>query len=158
MRAVLDRLYDAAAYVAASFLVGTLAMVLVGIVGRLVNWYVPGTDAYAGYCMAASGFLALAHTLKRREHIRVEYSVSWLLASAAMLLLSRSRPVLDYITYRFHIPDTPLTLFLIAGTVFLVMFFRFSIIISHLRDDNIALAQRLAILEYQLHSLRSHEN
>ena len=31
----------------------------------------PGTDAYAGYCMAASGFLALAHTLKRGEHIRV---------------------------------------------------------------------------------------
>ena len=71
MRALLDRLYDAAAYVAAFFLVGTLAMVLVGIVGRLVNWYVAGTDAYAGYCMAASGFLALAHTLKRGEHIRV---------------------------------------------------------------------------------------
>jgi TRAP-type C4-dicarboxylate transport system permease small subunit len=71
MRTFLDRLFDAAAYLAAFFLVGTLAMVLVGIVGRLVNWYVPGTDAYAGYCMAASGFLALAHTLKRGEHIRV---------------------------------------------------------------------------------------
>ena len=71
MRAFLDRLYDAAAYVAAFFLVGTLAMVLVGIVGRLFNWYVAGTDSYAGYCMAASGFLALAHTLKRGEHIRV---------------------------------------------------------------------------------------
>ena len=31
----------------------------------------PGTDAYAGYSMAAAGFLALAHTLKRGEHIRV---------------------------------------------------------------------------------------
>lgn len=71
MRELLDKLYDAAAYVAAFFLVGTLVMVLVGIVGRLVNWYVAGTDAYAGYCMAASGFLALAHTLKRGEHIRV---------------------------------------------------------------------------------------
>jgi TRAP-type C4-dicarboxylate transport system permease small subunit len=71
VRALLDRLYDAAAYMAAFFLVGTLAMVLVGIVGRLLNWYVAGTDAYAGYCMAASGFLALAHTLKRGEHIRV---------------------------------------------------------------------------------------
>ncbi|HXR56384.1 MAG TPA: TRAP transporter small permease [Casimicrobiaceae bacterium] len=71
MRRFLDRLYAAAAYLAAFFLVGTLAMVLVGIVGRLVNWYVAGTDAYAGYCMAASGFLALAHTLKRGEHIRV---------------------------------------------------------------------------------------
>ncbi len=70
-RLFLDRLYDAAAYLAAFFLMATLAMVLVGIVGRLVNWYVAGTDAYAGYCMAASGFLALAHTLKRGEHIRV---------------------------------------------------------------------------------------
>ena len=71
MRAFLDRLYDGAACVAAFFLVGTLAMVLIGIVGRLFNWYVAGTDAYAGYCMAASGFLALAHTLKHGEHIRV---------------------------------------------------------------------------------------
>jgi TRAP-type C4-dicarboxylate transport system permease small subunit len=64
-------LFDAAAYVAAFFLVATLVFVLLGIVGRPFNWYVPGTDAYAGYCMAASGFLALAHTLKRGEHIRV---------------------------------------------------------------------------------------
>ena len=71
MRKLLDAVYDAAAYVAAFFLVGTLAMVVVGVVGRLVNWYVAGTDAYAGYCMAACGFLALAHTLKRGEHIRV---------------------------------------------------------------------------------------
>ena len=71
MRNLLDAVYDAAAYLAAFFLVGTLAMVALGIVGRLVNWYVAGTDAYAGYCMAACGFLALAHTLKRGEHIRV---------------------------------------------------------------------------------------
>jgi TRAP-type C4-dicarboxylate transport system permease small subunit len=71
MRRLLDGLFDAAAYVAAFFLVGTLAFVLLGIVGRLLNWYVAGTDSYAGYCMAASGFLALAHTLKRGQHIRV---------------------------------------------------------------------------------------
>jgi hypothetical protein len=93
----------------------------------------------------------------RRAHIRIEYSVSWLLASTAMLMLSRSRPVLGYLTRRFGIPDTPLTLFLIAGSVFLIMFFRFSVIISHLRDDNIALAQRVAILEYHIQSIRAHE-
>jgi TRAP-type C4-dicarboxylate transport system permease small subunit len=71
MRRSLDALYDAAGYLAALFLVGTLAMVLLGIAGRLLNFHVPGTDAYAGYCMAAAGFLALAHTLKRGEHIRV---------------------------------------------------------------------------------------
>jgi hypothetical protein len=52
------------------------------------------------------------------------------------------------------VPDTPLTLFLISGALFLVMFFRFSVIISHLRDDNVALAQRVAILEYRIHSER----
>ena len=70
-RRALDALYDAAGYLAALFLVGTLAMVLLGIAGRLLNFHVPGTDAYAGYCMAAAGFLALAHTFKRGEHIRV---------------------------------------------------------------------------------------
>jgi hypothetical protein len=101
--------------------------------------------------------LALVLFSVRREHIRVEYSVSWLGASVVMLLLSRARPALDYVTRHAGIPDTPLTLFLIAGSVFLVMFFRFSIIISHLRDDNIALAQRLAILEYHLQTIRNHE-
>ena len=94
----------------------------------------------------------------RRAHIRVEYSVSWLVAAAAMLVLSRSRGALEAVRHWSGLPDTPLTLFLFIGGVFLLMFFRFSIIISHLRDDNIALAQRLSILEYQLHSLRDHEN
>ena len=71
MRTFLDRIYDAAGTLAAFFLAGTLLMVLTGILGRLLDFYVRGTDSYAGYCMAASGFLALAHTLKRGEHIRV---------------------------------------------------------------------------------------
>jgi len=71
MRVALDRLYNAAGVLAALFLIGTLLMVLVGIAGRLLHFHVPGTDSYAGYCMAAAGFLALAHTLKHGEHIRV---------------------------------------------------------------------------------------
>lgn len=71
MRRTLDVLYNAAAYLAALFLVGTLLMVLLGIFGRLLSFQVRGTDAYAGYLMAGSGFLALAHTLMRGEHIRV---------------------------------------------------------------------------------------
>lgn len=72
MRRALDRLYDAAGYLAAFFLVATLFWVGVGVVGRFLNFYVRGNDAYAGYAMAACGFLALAHTLKKGEHIRVE--------------------------------------------------------------------------------------
>ncbi len=71
MRRVLDALYDGAAWLAALMMVGLLAMVLVSIAGRQFHFHLPGTDAYAGYLMAGAGFLSLAHTLKRGEHIRV---------------------------------------------------------------------------------------
>jgi TRAP-type C4-dicarboxylate transport system permease small subunit len=71
MRRSLDRLYNAAGVLAAFFMVATLVWVLVGITGRTFHFYVRGTDAYAGYCMAAAGFLALAYTLRKGEHIRV---------------------------------------------------------------------------------------
>jgi TRAP-type C4-dicarboxylate transport system permease small subunit len=71
MRRLLDFLYDASAWLAALAMVGVLLMVLLSIVSRQAGFHVAGTDAYAGYAMAAAGFLALAHTLKRNEHIRV---------------------------------------------------------------------------------------
>ena len=71
MRKFIDRLYDAAGYLAAFFMIGILAMVLASVLGRLIGFNLRGSDAYAGYCMAAASFLALAHTLKRGEHIRV---------------------------------------------------------------------------------------
>lgn len=71
MRRALDFLYDACAWGAAIAMIGVLAMVLASIVTRQIGINFPGTDAYAGYSMASAGFLALAHTLKHNEHIRV---------------------------------------------------------------------------------------
>jgi TRAP-type C4-dicarboxylate transport system permease small subunit len=71
MRSLLDRLYMAAGYAAAFFMVATLLMVVAGIADRALALGWRGTDMYAGYAMAACGFLALAHTFKRGEHIRV---------------------------------------------------------------------------------------
>ena len=71
MRRALDALYDGAAALAAVFMVLLLLAVLASVLGRQFGFHVRGTDAYAGYMMAAAGFLALAHTLKRGEHIRV---------------------------------------------------------------------------------------
>lgn len=76
MRKLLDGLYDAAAWLAALFMVALLVAVLLSVGGRQFNFHVKGTDAYAGYFMAAAGFLALAHTLKRGEHIRVTLLLS----------------------------------------------------------------------------------
>ena len=71
MRRFLDHLYNVAGYAAAFYMIGLLAMVLASVVGRLAGFNLRGSDSYAGYCMAAASFLALAHTLKRGEHIRV---------------------------------------------------------------------------------------
>lgn len=71
MRKALDRLYDAAGYLAAFFMIGILVMVLASVLGRAAGFNLRGSDAYAGYAMAAASFLALAHTLRRGEHIRV---------------------------------------------------------------------------------------
>jgi TRAP-type C4-dicarboxylate transport system permease small subunit len=82
MRKFLDSLYLGAAWLAALFMIGVLVMVLLSMLGRMLQFYVPGTDAYAGYAMAGAGFLALAHTLKSGEHIRVTLIIGKLTGGA----------------------------------------------------------------------------
>ena len=93
----------------------------------------------------------------RRAHIRVEYSVSWLGAAATLLILSRSRTLLDWVTRALGVTDPPLALIMIVFCVFLGVFYRFSMIISRLKDANIAMAQRVAILEYQIEALNEKQ-
>ncbi len=89
----------------------------------------------------------------RRSHIRVEYSVSWLGAAVFMLVLSQWPWALAQVAQLTGLNNPPFSLLLIVVALFLVVFFRFSVIISDLKDANIAITQKVAILEYQLHVL-----
>ncbi|MGH6944035.1 MAG: TRAP transporter small permease [Geminicoccaceae bacterium] len=71
MRVLLSRLYAACGALAALFLAAIAVLVLTSITSRLLGYSVPGLTAYAGYCMAASSFLALAYTFVHGGHIRV---------------------------------------------------------------------------------------
>lgn len=116
MRRFLDALYTSAAWLAALFMIGVLVMVLLSMLGRALNFYVPGTDAYAGYAMAGAGFLALAHTLKKGEHIRVTLIIGklsggarrglelWSLSAAVLLsgLLAFYAWRLAWQSHQFH--------------------------------------------------------
>ncbi len=116
MRKLLNEIYVGAAWLAALLMVGVLVMVLLSVLGRQFNFHVPGTDAYAGYCMAGSGFLALAHTLKCNEHIRVTLLLNslhgkpraalemWALSAAVLLsaLFAWYSVRLVYQSYTFH--------------------------------------------------------
>jgi hypothetical protein len=76
--------------------------------------------------------------------------VSWLAASVILLLLSRSRPLLNWISDRLGLRYPPLALLLLVSCVFVAVIYRLSVVISDLKDANIAIAQRLAIVEFQL--------
>lgn len=101
--------------------------------------------------------IALVLFSVRRSHIRVEYSVSWLGAAVTLLLLSRSRNTLEWLASMLQLTYAPLALLFLVLLVFLVVFYRFSVIISELKDANIALAQKVAILEYRIESVPNNE-
>lgn len=96
MRKYLDGLYAVSGWLAGLSMIGVLLMVLASVLSRLLGFTLPGTDAYAGYAMAGAGFLALASTLKKGEHIRVTLVLGLLKGKAhkALELASLSMAVL----------------------------------------------------------------
>jgi hypothetical protein len=96
--------------------------------------------------------MALVLFSVRRSHIRVEYSVSWLAAAVILLVLSRSSFALTWISRHLGLADPPLALLLLVFCVFVIVIYRLSVVISDLKDAHIAMAQRLAIVEFQLHN------
>jgi hypothetical protein len=89
----------------------------------------------------------------RRTRIRVEYSVSWLLAGAVLLVLASWRTLDDWIASALGISNSFIALAVIAGAAFLVVLYRLSLRISGLKDSSITLAQQVAILEFRLEAL-----
>lgn len=67
----LDLLYRACGAISAAFLLLLLGVICVQVIARWTGYAAPGTASYAGYCMATASFLAIAYTLRRGAHIRV---------------------------------------------------------------------------------------
>lgn len=88
MRNLLDRFYQGLLYLAALSMVVTLLAILIGVAAREFSLDLPGLDAYAGYSIAASLFLALPATLRNGDHIRVTLLLG--------KLRGTPRKVLDY--------------------------------------------------------------
>jgi hypothetical protein len=98
------------------------------------------------------GIVLIAIVLRslRREHIRVEHSVSWLLAGFTLLLLSRSQRFLQWITDALGLGNAVVPVLLLVLVVFAAVIYRLSRVVSELKDMNITLTQRLAMLEFEL--------
>ncbi len=74
--AKLDRIYLYSGYLAAFFLACIFLTTMLQVVGRFAGINFRGLTDYAGYFMAASAFLAFAHTFNNGAHIRIELFMS----------------------------------------------------------------------------------
>jgi len=92
----------------------------------------------------------------RRTHIRVEHSVGWLAASASVFALSLAPGLLASLSAALGLPGPATVLLLLLGLLFLALLYRFSRAVSALKDMNITLTQRIAILEFRLRN--QHED
>jgi len=89
----------------------------------------------------------------RREHIRVEYSMSWLAATLLLLVLCLSDRAIQALARLLGVGDPSLVLITLAGVLFVFTFFRYTLVVSGLKDHNIQLAQKVGMLEWEIERL-----
>lgn len=70
MRALLDRIYQWSGYLGAFFLASIAVATVVQVVARKLGMTIEMIEV-AGFCLAASTFLGLAHTFRKGVHVRV---------------------------------------------------------------------------------------
>ncbi len=72
IRRGLDLIYLWSGYLAALCMLAILALTMAQVATRYAGINLRGLTSYAGYFMAASTFMALAHALNNGTHIRIE--------------------------------------------------------------------------------------
>ncbi len=71
MASVLDKFYRFLMGLSCLSMVTAFGAIMLGVAARELRWDIQGLDAYAGYAIAATLFLALPSTLQHGDHIRV---------------------------------------------------------------------------------------
>jgi len=71
IRRLLDSVYDVAAWLAAAFVFAVFAVMIGASAMRLMGLRTGGSDDIVAWCCAAAGFLAMAHTFRRGDFVRV---------------------------------------------------------------------------------------
>jgi hypothetical protein len=107
---------------------------------------------------AVASFLLLVvvFELIRSRRLRERYALLWLLTGIVLLALSLWRDGLNTIAGWFGVETYPPAILGAIGALFiLVVLLHYSTVISKLADQNVILAQRLALLEERLKQTRS---
>jgi len=91
--------------------------------------------------------------LIRSRRLRERYALLWLATGVVLLVLSLWRGGLNTIASWFGVTGYPPAVLFAVGVLFiLLVLLHYSTVISKLADQNVVLAQRLALLEQRLHA------
>jgi hypothetical protein len=92
--------------------------------------------------------LLIVFELIRSRRLRERYAILWLATGVVLLVLSAWRGGLNTIAGWFGVTGyPPAVLFAVATLFILAVLLHYSTVISKLADQNVILAQRLALLE-----------
>ena len=101
--------------------------------------------------IASLVLLAVVLELIRSRRLRERYALLWLLTGLVLLVLSAWRGGLDTIAGWLGVTGYPPAVLFAVGTLFiLLVLLHYATVISRLADQNVILAQRLALLEARL--------
>jgi hypothetical protein len=100
--------------------------------------------------IAAIFLLALIFELIRSRRLQERYALLWLATGIVILFFSLWRDALGRFSDLIGIAYPPSALFVVASLFILIVLLHYSTVISELSERNLALAQRLALLEQQL--------
>jgi len=110
--------------------------------------------------LASATVLVLVIELIRKGRLREEYSLIWLASAAIIFLLSLFRGSLQFLADLIGVEYGPSLLFIVGLGLITTIQLMQTIALSKLTAQNRDLAQRLAILEWQLqhqmHSANGH--
>jgi hypothetical protein len=95
--------------------------------------------------------LLVVFELVRSRRLRERYALLWLLTGIVLVVLSAWRGGLNTIAAWFGVRGYPPAVLFAVGLLFVILvLLHYSTVISRLSDENVVLAQRLAILELDL--------
>ena len=103
--------------------------------------------------VASFALLVIVFELIRSRRLRERYALLWLLTGLVLLALSLWRGGLNTIAGWFGVTGYPPAVLFAVGSLFVILvLLHYSTVISRLSDQNVVLAQRLALLEQELRS------
>ncbi|MGE4357176.1 MAG: DUF2304 domain-containing protein [Candidatus Omnitrophota bacterium] len=91
--------------------------------------------------------------LIKTKHLKIEYSILWLLTASVLVVLSFSRSFLEKIARWLGVYYPPSLLFLFGFLFSLAIILHFSVVVSKLSEMNKELAQQLSILRLELEKM-----